>query len=229
MARADILHRVQHPDVLLNQVGPKPAPSLVSCMGSARHAKPAGQQIILQRIKGEQSAKRLPPIVILESSQKAEGASTELAAPRPRLQSRENVEDEPPAKPAPQKTILHCSSKELRLQSSKKGPDEPAAQKLILQYCEDGDGMYFTDGVPPDGKRPRVDLTNLLKSDKVLKWAERKARGSGPLMGYSDGSSQEPDGDTAPVNSVPVREECKVNEHASVSTMPPPMIDLDDF
>ncbi|CAM0951312.1 unnamed protein product [Alopecurus aequalis] len=249
MARTDLVSRLPPPDVLANQVWPIPevpkAVSQLSSMGGARHAKPAGPKMILQQIKGNQSAKPVPPMAILQSmqvdvnsskpaaqntssqqpSQKAEGASTELVMTRPRLQSREKFEDE---QPAPEKTILHFSPEELRLQSSKKGPGV-AVEKVSLQYCEEGDGMSFTDGVPPDVKRPRVDLTDFL----VLKWAERKARGSGPMMGYSDGSSQEgitdsaPVGDTAPVNSVPVEEECKVNEQASVSTTPP-IIDLTD-
>ncbi|KAM0858126.1 hypothetical protein ACQ4PT_048029 [Festuca glaucescens] len=212
------------------------------------------KDIILKGLKGERSAKPVLPIAILESmqvggislkpaaqntssqqsSQKAECVSVEVAPPRPRLQSREKVEDEA-AKPAPQKTILHCSIEELGLQSGKKGHDDepakPAADKVSLQYSQEGGGITVVDGLLPDAKRPRVDLTNFLKSKNVLKWAERKARGSGPLMGYSDGSSQEgssaPNGDTEPVNSAPAKEECKNNEQAPASTAPP-TIDLSD-
>jgi hypothetical protein len=143
----------------------------------------------------------------------------------------QKLEDEA-AKPAPQKTILHCSIEELGLQSGKMEPPKPAADKVSLHYSQEGGGITVADGAIPDAKRPRVDLTNVLKSKNVLKWAERKARGSGPLIGYSDGSSQEgnstPNGDTEPVNSVPAKEECKNNEQAPVSTTPPTIDRSDD-
>ncbi|KAM0855143.1 hypothetical protein ACQ4PT_049967 [Festuca glaucescens] len=245
MPRKDVAARLPPPDVIENQVGPEldmqKGASMLSSTDAARHANQSAGKIILKGLKGERSAKPVPPIAILESmqvggisskpaaqntssqqsSQKAEGVSAEVAALRARLQSREKVEDEA-AKPAAQKTILHCSIGELELQSG---------DKVSLQYSQEGGGISVADGALPDAKRPRVDLTNFLKSKNVLKWAERKARGSGPLMGYSDGSSQEsnsaPNGDTEPVNSVSAKEECKNNEQAPASTKPP-MIDLSD-
>ncbi|KAM0822759.1 hypothetical protein ACQ4PT_071307 [Festuca glaucescens] len=173
----------------------------------------------------EISSKLLPQnIVSQQSIHKGKGVLTVPATPRPTLQSREKDEDGP-AKPSPQKTMLLCSSQELGLQFGKKGPaDEPAkpvAEKVSRQYYV-GDGMSSVNVVPPDNKRPGVDHTNFLKPENVLKWAKRKARGSGPLMGYSDANSQEgvaicaPNGDTATVNSEPVKEKCKINELAHV-------------
>uniref|UniRef100_A0ACD5Y5C4 Uncharacterized protein n=1 Tax=Avena sativa TaxID=4498 RepID=A0ACD5Y5C4_AVESA len=230
MTRKDVVTRLPSADVLANQARPKhetqKAGSLLSSIVAARNAKAAGPNTALQRTKGEQSAAPVPPTVILEpmqvdgissskpgahkkntgqqSSLKAEGVSAQPAAPRPGLQSREKVGAE---------------------------PAKAAAEKKVSPQRREGDGMSPAGGaVPPDVKRPRVDLGNLLKSDNVLKWAERKARGSGPLTGYSDGSSSQdsaPNGDTvAPVNSVPVMEECRTNEQASISTTPPMMIDL---
>jgi hypothetical protein len=235
MARQDVAARLPPPDVLANQGRPKPeiqkTASMLSNMGGklVPSAKPVPPVAILEPMQVDGISSK--PAAQNTSSQKGKGVSTELEAPRPILQSREKVRDEP-AKPAPQKTIFHCTTEELRLQSSKKGPDgepaKPAAEKVSLQYCQGGDDISFADGVPPDAKRPRVDLTNFLKSENALKWADRKARGSGPLTGYSDGSSQEEiadsalNGDTAPVNSVPIKEERRTNKEAHVGSSAQP-------
>uniref|UniRef100_A0ACD5Y9M9 Uncharacterized protein n=2 Tax=Avena sativa TaxID=4498 RepID=A0ACD5Y9M9_AVESA len=229
MIRKDVVTRLPAADTLANQERPKnekqKSGSLLSSIVAARNAKAAGAKTNAAPVpkvsKGEQSAAPVPPTVILEPMQvngisskpgaqnisqqsglKAQGVSAQPAAPRPGLQSRGKVEDE---------------------------PARPAAEKVSPQRRE-GDGTSPAGAVPPDVRRARVDLGNLLKSDKVLKWAERKARGSGHLMGYSDGSSSQdsaPNGDTAPpVNSVPViTEECKTNEQAAITTTPPMMID----
>jgi hypothetical protein len=155
-----------------------------------------------------------------QSSHKGKGVLTVPVTPRPTLQSREKVEDGL-AKQSPQKTMLLCSSQELGLQPAVE-PAKPVAEKVSRQYYV-GDGMSSVNVVPPNDKRPGVDHTNFLKPENVLKWAKHKARGSGSLMGYSDANSQEgvavraPNGDTAPVNSVPVKEKCKINELAHVA------------